>query len=608
MFEIGKLKKKYPLLFGYVKDRQLISKLINDSKFSEFYKEEEESISSFISALKLVYSDIEVSNIIINLIEKSSYYNFSSSINNFLKYIQYIKKYNNGNIDILIGIKWDEINKIYSGDIEKQVLALCFKKYYLKPIYINNVDILTIFLKTDSFEIKEQLLNMVKSNNLDFFASIITELQKQGINIENLDKIIDYKINENLFSEKTKAMLGEKAYNNFILRYFGNKGISFTDKKIIDRILEVENYELLSDLINNSGDYPFSRAMTESEASNDIFSLSKLKTNDIRIIINNYLSQDLRLNFRYLYYLKNSISNTTLCDELYNKHSEVLSLLERISYDTFSKLSIEEQKEIYKYIKSLDEMQKKSIIEEIKEINDEISNLYKKEYSKTFKTAESIIDKASAKQVEDSKNEKHNVNVYELKDDEEFTFLITVMNKRYRDEVLNMYGRPAHRATIEDPSNFCQDLSGGAEIISTSMINDKYIMTFSGFNADIMYLFSDVDASDIISICPEDGGYPPQIDETRELFYRTNPVSPNEFINETQSTGRNNYNEIAIRRKKSNGKKIMPSAILCFDKINDESIKHAEYFGIPIVLINTKTYKYLKNVTEYIEEENTRHI
>ena len=49
----------------------------------------------------------------------------------------------------------------------------------------------------------------------------------------------------------------------------------------------------------------------------------------------------------------------------------------------------------------------------------------------------------------------------------------------------------------------------------------------------------------------------------------------------------------------------MPTAILCYDKINDISIRHAEYFKIPIIVINTKTYRNLKNFTKTEEKENS---
>lgn len=66
----------------------------------------------------------------------------------------------------------------------------------------------------------------------------------------------------------------------------------------------------------------------------------------------------------------------------------------------------------------------------------------------------------------------------------------------------------------------------------------------------------------------------------------------------------NDYNEIAIRRKRLNGTRIIPTAILCYDEINDISIKHAEYFNIPIVVIKTKTYELLQHYTD--KKERTK--
>ena len=180
------------------------------------------------------------------------------------------------------------------------------------------------------------------------------------------------------------------------------------------------------------------------------------------------------------------------------------------------------------------------------------------------------------------------------------TFLITVMHNKARDGFLNMYGRPAHKLTINDPSNFCKDLEGGSEIISTSMIDDRFIDTFVGPDADVMYIFSDLESQDILSICHEDAGFPPKIEDNLDLFPRNIPMGPEELMRETINN--RDYNEIAIKRKRNEKTRVMPTAILCYDKINDASIRHAEYFNVPIIVINTKKYKALKNYTEAKEK------
>ncbi|HOZ53756.1 MAG TPA: hypothetical protein PKY25_00250 [Bacilli bacterium] len=609
MFEKSKFSKKYSLISSYIKDKQIINDILKDNEFQEFYKEYSDVIPKFISNLKLLYSEEEISNIINDIFKEKSIIRFKKYIFNLSEYIKYAKEYDNGSIDILKGLKWEEINGDFSNNIEGFIIDKCFKKYYLKPIYINEVDVYNIFIKTGNIKAKKTLLMMAKNNNLDFFASVMQELSNRGADNNNLSNILEQEINEKVFSPVIKEKLGEELYQKFIIYYFNSSKSNGNDKKIIDKILEQENYTLLQDIMNLNDEHIFARNILENEVGKDIFSLSGNGTkciNRIVLILYNYLSPNLRLNKYYLNRIKSSISNEQIYEEFYNKHREVLNLFQSISFDSFSKLSVEEQRKIYNYIKSLGKDEKQLLVQEIQEINSEINDIYKGEYSRVFKSADSILDKAQVQPVIDSEGKKHEVKVYELKNNEGFTFLITAMHKMVRDGNLNMYNRPAHKETISNPENFCRDLQGGAEMISTSMINDTYIGTFVGTEADIMYVFSNVESEDVLSICPEDGAYPPTIDESVDLFTKTDPVGPEELIRETKS--KRYYNEVAIRRKKKDGQRILPTAILCYDKINDASIKHAEYFGIPIIVINTKTYDSLKNATKVDEEEKGRHM
>jgi hypothetical protein len=139
------------------------------------------------------------------------------------------------------------------------------------------------------------------------------------------------------------------------------------------------------------------------------------------------------------------------------------------------------------------------------------------------------------------------------------------------------------------------------------MINEQFIDTFVGDQADVMYAFSSLKKEDIIAISHEDAGLPPKIEENQSLFPRGVPTSPSDLM---RTSARNrSYNEIAIRRKAEDGTRVMPTAIICYDRINDTSIKHAEHFNIPIVVINTKTYRNLKHYTKPLEEQdaNNRH-
>lgn len=599
MFEISKFKKRFPLLTQFITDKNKMKKILNDEQILDFYQKENTLLEQFINNLKLIYSEEKTRNIIIDFISNKKFTKLQLVSYNLNQCINWTKHYHN-NLEPIKDIEWSIIEnnnqKYYGYDIERIVLNLCFIYNYKNNITINNYDIKDIFLKTDSLITKRTLYSLLKNNNLTFFAFIINELTKYNIHIENIDNLFKEEINDKLYNKEIKDNLSEEDFLKLIIYYFNNA--SRSDKKIISKLLETKNYTLISDILHLKGEYKFSRSIEEDEVSKDIFSLINIDSYQISSIIYDILSPREKLDIEYLYGLKSSIEYNKY-EEFYAKHIEVLDLLTSIDTYDSKKYNLEQQKSIYKYVKSLTKKQKDLIIEEIKNINLEIRNLFREEYLEVFKKSNNIFNKSETKIIKDSQEKEHTLKVYELKDEEPFTFLITVMHEKARDNNLNMYNRPAHKLTINDPSNFCKDLEGGSEIISTSMINDRFIDTFVGPYANVMYIFANLNSDDILSVCHEDAAFPPVIDENMDLFSKNKPVGPEELMIETMHN--RDYNEIAIRRKRKDNTRIMPSAILCFDKINDESIKHAKYFNIPIIVIKTKTYKYLNNYTTSLE-------
>ena len=110
------------------------------------------------------------------------------------------------------------------------------------------------------------------------------------------------------------------------------------------------------------------------------------------------------------------------------------------------------------------------------------------------------------------------------------------------------------------------------------MVNQNWVANFLGPFPDIMYVFSDIPPEKIIDISHTYGGFPHRISDIEELFHQ-DAETPEEFMLNTMTyhffDNYKNYKEIAIEREN-----VKPTAILCFDKVNDDSIKHAEHYGI----------------------------
>ena len=100
MFEASKFKKRYPLLVPYIKDKELIKKLVNDKEFYTFYQKEIEEVTSFISNLKRLYSEEEVSKILFNELNIDTPKSISFTIFSVKQAISNSQMLDDGNIDV----------------------------------------------------------------------------------------------------------------------------------------------------------------------------------------------------------------------------------------------------------------------------------------------------------------------------------------------------------------------------------------------------------------------------------------------------------------------------------------------------------------------------
>ena len=591
MFEKSKFKKKYPLFSEYITDKVKMKKLLEDSLFESFYSDNSNELAEFIHNLKKIYTLDEISLIIVDLIENCRWELIKRYHDN-LKYFFSAAREFDGSLDILKNIDWNVIKKNSSFlDIKEIVLDMLFKKIYTTSYVIAGKDVMQIY-ENEEFYIKKKLYFIMKNNNLDFFVFLMNFLQDHKVKIDNLDLIFSEEIDDRIYSPILKDKLGDKFFEKFINYYF--KYSTYRDKKVISKLLDSGNYQLLCDMLylDEEGCY---ESIKDNETQNDIFNIRNLAISDLIAIIYRHFSSKDILDYKYFEKLKMCIGDKQF-NLFYSKYQEELDFLSLLSFEKFSQLSIEEKRNLYNKVLSFNDDEKQLLSDSIEKINYEMIKLYQQLFAEAFNKSQDIINKSVLQQVSDSKGNAHNIKIYELKDNESFSFLITAMHNQARDGFMNMYNRPAHKLTINNPENFCKDLPNGSDIISTSMINYQFIETFVGPDADVMYVFSDLLAEDIVGICDRDAALSPKLDGKIDIFKKSNPMSPQELMFKSQMNKK--YNEVALRRKHLNGKKIMPTAILCFDKINDVSIKHAEYFNIPIIVINTKTYRYLSHYTK----------
>lgn len=605
MFDAMKFKKKYPFILEFVNDSATINMLAKSKNFDNFYEKSQKNMRDIVKMLSRLYSKEIVSGLMKEMITSQDSYkveNYHHRLVENLNNIIFILDYINEDISVFAGLDPKIVinNPMYKDDICKYL----FNKYYLESVIINNRDLKDIFYDS-SLSTKINILVELKRNKINDYKIVIEELSKTSD--VNIERIFEKEIPDGLCSEELKSSFDfnrktRDYYAKFLDYYLRNS--TDGDKQVINHLLEAGNYELIRDIchIGNRGSFPtretfnnFGRRYLNKEEDYQKDAISVCRDDSYM------MSQVLYTYFAGIEILKDSYyksidrnQNNPSFQQISKDYKIVLDILRCCRERNWKDLTLEEQETIIEYLKS---NSSESLKRTVEELNQKITKLLLDDYSKAINGANSIIEKAKNTEVEDSLGVSHQIPLYELKDEEPFTFLITVM-KRDARKWSNLYGRPQHEVTIDDPSKFEEDLPNGSEIISTSMINQNWIENFLGPHPDLMYIFSDVSPEKIVGISCTDGGFAPRIKDIDELFLQ-DAESPEEFMWSTRNhrsfTGDGNYNEIAIERKD-----VRPTAILCFDKVNDDAIRHAEYFGIPIIIINTKTYYALKN---FIPEE-----
>lgn len=142
------------------------------------------------------------------------------------------------------------------------------------------------------------------------------------------------------------------------------------------------------------------------------------------------------------------------------------------------------------------------------------------------------------------------------------------------------------RDEAEKASGFgTRNANARGDTISTSYWNSERNID-SHVPGNLIYGFEKVQADSIISISNGDGG-------TSNMAggAKTTLNSPDALRQLEGATGTGNYNEILLRRYTENGIPKKPDYIITENgRITEESLRHAKYYGIPIVNVERSIY------------------
>ena len=183
------------------------------------------------------------------------------------------------------------------------------------------------------------------------------------------------------------------------------------------------------------------------------------------------------------------------------------------------------------------------------------------------------------------------IDVYEL-DKEPFELLVHAINPGETPDVKFV---DIGESLYENPSVW--NGFDGATSLSTSLITDKHIEMFGAvldnFKNKLYYGFNHVADDSVFHAVPRDAG----TEHGGGVVFPDNAYDYSALPSKTISNGyKGVYNEVVLRRKSNTETndfdgKIQPTCILCFDgTISEESRRAAQYFRVPIYMINRKQY------------------
>lgn len=183
------------------------------------------------------------------------------------------------------------------------------------------------------------------------------------------------------------------------------------------------------------------------------------------------------------------------------------------------------------------------------------------------------------------------IDVYEL-DKEPFELLVHAINPGETPDVKFV---DIGESLYENPSVW--NGFDGATSLSTSLITDKHIEMFGAvldnFKNKLYYGFNHVADDSVFHTVPRDAG----TEHGGGVVFPDNAYDYSALPSKTISNGyKGVYNEVVLRRKSNTETndfdgKIQPTCILCFDgTISEESRRAAQYFRVPIYMINRKQY------------------
>jgi len=602
----AKLNLNYRELRDLKIDDKLLSEILDNKDFLSVYKKE---FREFIIDLSKAGINKDVIRSHVHAV-----YELHKS-NNASKYIEFIRK--NGfenrvvrNINVFKDENFIELYNLIGYDIFSDNISEVIDKGYgsrLLQYKKNNpkVDLNKINVKFFG----DKMWNVISQNP---YIGDKTTLELFGRKMDILSEIVEKDYFEGLkytyenISESRRFIesdLGNRntiALEQFSMEFIQNIGVetlselyrksSFLYSQEFEKIFQIcsyGNYDLIKDLVSYDRDVWF-RNVSLEDMSKSLIEASIGNYNKSELVLNKYFGIE-RKDMNYLPLFLETINKTQLSFEFKEKYETILELL--------NKLYTASDEEIISIAQALDKDSVRNYEKLIFEMERDGNELVKQQFSKNLLEKTSQIENVAKHSVVNSNGK--NIDVYEL-NGQPFTMLVhnVISNSMSSNNDIA-------EKILENPRLF-NEINGGNNFISTSLISDKAMITYGVSDSrgtSITFGFDNVPPENIKYTFIGDAGTNRKLDGNSNLNMRDQGISSNintvglvddiitktAEINNRTSAPHGKYNEILLKRVNEN-ERLKPSYIVCFDRINDIELKAASELNIPIYLIDRKYY------------------
>lgn len=351
----------------------------------------------------------------------------------------------------------------------------------------------------------------------------------------------------------------------------------FSDKTEFKKIFEITsigNYELIQDIVNyDTYDFSF-KNISSDDMQKQLLETNINYYNKNEVFLNKYFGIE-RKDVHYIKLFLNAINKANnLPDEFKEKYGSILQLINQIL--------ISNDEELIRISKTMNLDKKDEYKELIKTCEKDGNDVLKNHFVDDLKIKnQQIVDTAEHKLIKT--NDGNTINVYELSG-QPFTMLVhAVVDNRM--SVNNSYVNQI----VNNPENW-DKIDGGNNHISTSLISDKYMVTYGipNKNDTIMFGFNDLPCDSVKFTDVADVGIDRKAStdinyNMRSRFFvaSINTITTvDDLMEKTIETNLRKqpnsrfWNEIGLSRTdETTGMKIKPNFVVCMDVISESSIK-----------------------------------